>query len=255
MGEPAYLVIASAAPAPTNYTAPGHGLSWSSHTAVFYFPLISQEHAWQEAADLYHSKCFSSVGQLVYPSVPCSHPSGYCPHGLRQVWEHTFTKVLPWSIQDRLQLESRFKGEKPFQHFQCAICSYQQKQTAMESWCWVSICRAPLTISTPCLGWSTWSSQSWICDLCSNAGGGDTVNSPSWLQPSHTRVLVLIQNEPWCPINQGSGSAMEHSWDMTRDICLMSLKNSLPESIWTPASSLEETESAAVSLPKVFFPR
>lgn len=45
VGEPAYLVIASAALAPTNYAAPGHGLSWSSRIAVFYFPLISQEHA------------------------------------------------------------------------------------------------------------------------------------------------------------------------------------------------------------------
>lgn len=221
MGEPAYLVIASAAPAPTNYTAPGHGLSWSSHTAVFYFPLISQEHAWQEAADLYHSKCFSSVGQLVYPSVPCSHPSGYCPHGLRQVWEHTFTKVLPWSIQDRLQLESRFKGEKPFQHFQCAICSYQQKQTAMESWCWVSICRAPLTISTPCLKQSEldmWSlQQRWGWRYCQQSLLTSAV--PHQSACAHTEwAVVSHQPRVWLSHGAQLGHDKGHLPDVSKEL-------------------------------------
>lgn len=45
VGEPAYLVIPSAARAPTNCAAPGHGLSWSCYAAMFCFPLISREHA------------------------------------------------------------------------------------------------------------------------------------------------------------------------------------------------------------------
>lgn len=74
VGEPAYLVIPSAAHAPTDCAAPGHGLSWSCYATMFCFPLISQEHAWQVTADLYHSKCISSVGQLIHPAVPCNLP-------------------------------------------------------------------------------------------------------------------------------------------------------------------------------------
>lgn len=66
VGEPACRAIPSAAHAPTNYEAPRLNLSWSCCTAVFSFPLISQE---QVTADLYYSKFIVACGSLKCPAV------------------------------------------------------------------------------------------------------------------------------------------------------------------------------------------
>lgn len=66
VGEPSYRAIPSAAHAPTNYKAPRLKLSWSCCTAVFCFPLISQE---QMTDDLYYSKFIMACGSLMCPAV------------------------------------------------------------------------------------------------------------------------------------------------------------------------------------------